>query len=111
MTIALNRVCFSSDFKMFFTSRHSLCPSNLTIGVEGDRENYKLFLTIREYGYDHSHNNGISCYSDAYDFYTVKYDFTDEELNTVIEYFKTRKPDFYHKYIEGVEFYKSELEM
>ena len=69
LTIALNRVCFSSDFKMFFTSRHSHCHNGLTIGVKGkSKEDYQLFLTIRHYGYDHSSNNGISEFSDAYDF-------------------------------------------
>ena len=68
---------------MFFTSRHSLCPNGLTIGVKGkSKEDYQLFLTIRHYGYDHSHNNGISEFSDAYDFYPERIDFTEEHLNT-----------------------------
>jgi hypothetical protein len=84
----------------------------LTIGVSGDSKNkYKLFLDIRLYGYDHSSNNGISKYSDMYDFYTEYFEFTDEHLNTVIEYFKTRKPDFYNEYMLNVPIYKSEQEM
>jgi hypothetical protein len=84
----------------------------LTIGVSGDsKNNYKLFLDIRLYGYDHSSNNGISKYSDMYDFYTEYFEFTDEHLNTVIEYFKTRKPDFYNEYMLNVPLYKSEQEM
>jgi hypothetical protein len=84
----------------------------LTIGVSGDsKNNYKLFLDIRLYGYDHSSNNGISKYSDMYDFYTEYFEFTDEHLNTVIEYFKTRKPDFYNEYMLNVPIYKSEREM
>ena len=47
-------------------------------------------------------------FSDAYDFYSVRFDFTDEHLNTVIEYFKTRKPDFYAEYMEDVPFCKSD---
>jgi len=109
LTIALNRVCFSLDFKMFFTSRHSLCPNGLTIGVKGkSKEDYQLFLTIRHYGYDHSHNNGISEFSDAYDFYPERIDFTEEHLNTVIEYFKTQKLEFYAEYMAGVPFFKSD---
>jgi hypothetical protein len=84
----------------------------LTIGVSGDsKNNYKLFLDIRLYGYDHSSNNGISKYSDMYDFYTEYFEFTDEHLNTVIEYFKTRKPDFYNEHMLNVPIYKSEREM
>jgi hypothetical protein len=84
----------------------------LTIGVSGDsKNNYKLFLDIRLYGYDHSSNNGISKYSDMYDFYTEYFEFTDEHLNTVIEYFKTRKPEFYNEYMLNVPIYKSEREM
>ena len=112
LTLTLNKVCFSSDFRMFFTSKHILCPGDMTIGVEGDnKEQLRLFLTVRHYGYDHSHNNGISDYSDAYDFYYGYFDFTDQHLDTVIEYFKTRKPELYAEFIEGVPFYKSKEEM
>ena len=109
LTIALNRVCFSSDFRIYFTSKYGYCPNGLTIGVKGkSKDDYHLFLTIRHYGYDHSSNNGISEFSDAYDFYPERFDFTDEHLNTVIEYFKTRKQEFYAEYIAGVQFFKSD---
>lgn len=112
LTIALNRICFSSDFRIYFSSQFARTPNGLTIGVSGDsKDDYRLFLDIRIYGYDHSSNNGISKYSDAYDFYTDHFVFTDEHLNTVIEYFKTRKPDFYDEYMANVPFYKSEMEM
>ena len=112
LTLSFNRICFSSDFKIYFSSRNTRTPRGLTIGVSGDsKNNYKLFLDIRLYGYDHSSNNGISKYSDMYDFYTEYFEFTDEHLNTVIEYFKTRKPDFYNEYMLNVPIYKSEQEM
>jgi len=72
------------------------------------KDDYHLFLTIRHYGYDHSSNNGISEFSDAYDFYPERFDFTDEHLNTVIEYFKTRKSEFFTEYMADVPFCKSE---
>ena len=34
-----------------------------------------------------------------------------KHLKTVIEYFKTRKPDFYAEYMADVPIYKSEMEM
>lgn len=112
LTLSFNRICFSSDFKIYFSSRNTRTPRGLTIGVSGDsKSNYQLFLDIRLYGYDHSFNNGISKYSDMYDFYTEYFEFTDEHLNTVIEYFKTRKPDFYNEYMLNVPIYKSEREM
>ena len=112
LTIALNRICFSSDFRIYFSSQFARTPNGLTIGVSGDsKDDYRLFLDIRIYGYDHSFNNGISKYSDAYDFYTDHFDFTEEHLNTVIEYFKTRKPEFYAEYMADVPIYKSEMEM
>ena len=111
LTLSFNRICFSSDFKIYFSSRNTRTPRGLTIGVSGDsKNNYKLFLDIRLYGYDHSSNNGISKYSDMYDFYTEYFEFTDEHLNTVIEYFKTRKPEFYNEYMLNVPIYKSERE-
>lgn len=112
LTLSFNRICFSSDFKIYFSSLNTRTPRGLTIGVSGDsKNNYKLFLDIRLYGYDHSSNNGISKYSDMYDFYTEYFEFTDEHLNTVIEYFKTRKPEFYNEYMLNVPIYKSEREM
>ena len=103
LTLSLNRICFSSDFRIYFSSRHTRTPNGFTIGVSGETKNdYCLFLDIRIYGYDHSSNNGISKYSDAYDFYTDHFDFTDEHLNTVIEYFKNRKPEFYAEYMADV---------
>jgi len=112
LTLSLNRICFSSDFRIYFSSRNARTPNGFTIGVSGDSKNhYCLFLDIRIYGYDHSFNNGISKYSDAYDFYTDHFDFTDEHLKTVIEYFKTRKPEFYAEYMADVPIYISEIEM
>ena len=112
LTLSFNRICFSTDFRIYFSSRHTRTPNGFTIGVSGETKNdYCLFLDIRIYGYDHSFNNGISKYSDAYDFYTDHFDFTEEHLNTVIEYFKTRKPDFYNEYMANVPIYKSEMEM
>jgi hypothetical protein len=35
-------------------------------------------------------------------------DFTEEHLNTVIEYLKMRKPKFYAEYIADVPFFKPE---
>ena len=105
LTVALNKVCFSSDFKMFFTARHSICSSGLTIGVEGESEdNYLLFLDIRHYGYESSSNRGTSIYDDLQDYMPGKLDFTEEHLNTVKEYFMTRKPELYDKYMKNVIF-------
>lgn len=112
LTLSFNRICFSTDFRIYFSSQFARTPNGFTIGVSGDsKNNYCLFLDIRIYGYDHSFNNGISKYSDAYDFYTNYFEFTDEHLNTVIEYFKTRKPEFYAEYMADVPIYKSEMEM
>ena len=112
LTLSFNRICFSSDFKIYFSSRNARTPNGLTIGVSGDSKNdYQLYLDIRLYGYDHSFTNGTSKYTDGNDFYTEYFEFTDEHLNTVIEYFKTRKPDFYAEYMLNVPIYKSEREM
>ena len=109
LQVALNKVCFSSDFKYFFTSKHHVCPRGMTIGVTGepdeDKKGFYLALVIREYGYDHSSNRGTSIYDDLGDYEPGKYDFTEEHLATVLEYFKTRKPELYEKYIDGVTFY------
>jgi hypothetical protein len=40
-------------------------------------------------------------YDDLGDYATGRFDFTQEHLDTVLEYFKTRKPELYEKYISG----------
>lgn len=113
LQVALNKVCFSSDFKFFFMSRHHFCPRGMTIGVTGDpqgeteeaKKRFYLALVIREYGYESSSNRGTSIYDDLQDFAPGRFDFTEEHLTTVLEYFKTHKPDIYEKYMDGVTFY------
>ena len=113
LQVALNKVCFSGNFRTFFTSRHHLCPRDMTISMVGDPEgetaeakkHFYLALVIRHYGYDSSSNKGTSIFDDLQDYTPGKYDFTPAELETVIEYFKTYKPQLYEKYIEGVTFY------
>ena len=113
LQVAFNKVCFSSDFKMFFTAKHHFCPSGMTIGVTGEprgeteeaKKCFYLALVIREYGYDSSSNSGTSIYDDLGDFTSGAFDFTKEHRATVLEYFKTRKPELYEKYMDGVTFY------
>jgi hypothetical protein len=64
-----------------------------------------LALVIREYGYESSSNRGTSIYDDLGDFSHGRYEFTKEHRDTVLEYFKTRKPELYEKYMDGVAFY------
>jgi len=109
LQVALNKVCFSSDFKFFFTSKHHMCPNGMTISVVGepdeDKKGFYLALVIREYGYESSSNRGTSIYDDLQDFRPGSYDFTEEHLDTVFEYFKTRKSELFEKYVDGVTFY------
>ena len=113
LQVALNKVCFSSDFKFFFTQRHHVCPRNMTISVVGEprgetaeaKKCFYLALVIREYGYESSSNRGTSIYDDLQDYMPGKYDFTNAHLDTVLEYFRTRKPELYEKYMDGVTFY------
>ena len=113
LQVALNKVCFSSDFKFFFTERHHVCPRNMTISVVGEprgetaeaKKCFYLALVIREYGYESSSNRGTSIYDDLQDYMPGKYDFTNAHQETVLEYFRTRKPELYEKYMDGVTFY------
>ena len=81
----------------------------MTISVVGEPDEAKKFfylaLVIREYGYESSSNKGTAKYDDLEDFKPGKFDFTEEHLDTVLEYFKTRKPELYEKYMDGVTFY------
>ena len=115
LQLALNKVCYSQDFKAFFVSKHHMCPSDMTISVVGEprgkteeaKKCFYLALVIRHYGYEDSSNKGISRYDDLQDFYPGNFDFTEDHLATVLEYFRTRKPELYEKYIDGVTFYLS----
>lgn len=85
----------------------------MTIGVTGEprgeteeaKKCFYLALVIREYGYESSSNRGTSIYDDLGDFTSGKYDFTEEHRATVLEYFKTHKPELYEKYMDGITFY------
>ena len=109
LQLALNKVCFGQDFRFFFLYKHHFCPDGMTIAVVGEpqesKEGYYLALVIRHYGYDDSSNRGISKYDDLQDFYSGNFDFTKEHLATVLEFFKTNKPDLYEKYMDGATFY------
>jgi len=113
LQLALNKVCFSQDFKFFFISKHHFCPDGMTISVVGDpqgepeivKNSFYLALEIRHYGYEDSSNKGISKYDDLEDYQLGKFDFTKEHLDTVIDYFKTFKPELFEKYMDGVTFY------
>jgi hypothetical protein len=115
LQLALNKVCYSQDFKFYFMEKHHFCPSDMTIAVTGEprgeteeaKKNFYLALVIREYGYEDSSNRGISKYDDLQDFHSGDFDFTEEHLATVLEYFRTRKPELYEKYMDGVTFYLS----
>ena len=113
LQLALNRVCFSQDFRFFFISKHHYCPDGMTLVVEGDplgetqeaKKHFSLSLLIRHYGYDSLSNKGTSICDDLQDYYPGKFDFTSDHLDTVLEYFKTNKPELYEKYMDGVQFY------
>ena len=115
LQLALNKECYSQDFKAFFVSKHHMCPNDMTISVVGEprgeteetKKGFYLALVIRHYGYEDSSNKGISKYDDLQDFYPGNFDFTEDHLATVLEYFRTRKPELYEKYIDGVTFYLS----
>ena len=36
LQLAINKVCFSQDFKFFFIYKHHYCPNDMTLVVEGD---------------------------------------------------------------------------
>lgn len=55
--------------------------------------------------YMHPHLAGSAGSSVGDRFYSPK-----EHLAMVLEYFKTRKPELYEKYMDGVTFYRSEYE-
>ncbi len=113
LQLALNKVCYTQDFKFFFTSRHGMCPSDMTISVVGDpqgeraeaKQRFYLALVIRHYGYEDSSNRGISKYDDLEDFRSGSYEFTEAHRASVLEYFKTHKPELYENYMDGVTFY------
>ena len=60
---------------------------------------------LKRAGLDYWHLLDITYYDDLEDFKPGKFDFTEEHLDTVLEYFKTRKPELYEKYMDGVTFY------
>lgn len=106
LILKVNRICFSDKFRSYWTSKYGYCPSGLTFDVYIEDDDICYTLMIKNYGYEHSSNNGISEYSDLYDYDIGNYEFTDEQLQYAIEYFATHEIWFYQDYMMYKKFNK-----
>ena len=85
--LEVNRICYGQKFINAFIDKFKFCPNGLTYDFDiykqfSDEPKFKWWLTVKQYGYEHSCNNGVSVYSD----------------------FKQNEFDFYYKYMLGQEF-------
>lgn len=98
LTLKVNQVCFSDAFRKYMTERYKCTPDGLTFDVYNNETDELTFeLVIKKYGYEHSCNNGITEFSDLYDFeYGNSNLIIDGMENDAVEFFKINYPDIYH---------------
>lgn len=106
LMLKVNRICFGDKFRKAFTERFGLCPSGLTYHINERNGILEFILTIKQYGYEHSFNNGVSEFTDAYDYNIGNTSLITEEMSKFVEgYFSYNEIDFYSKYMSDAEIF------
>lgn len=98
--LKVNKICYGDKFRRAFLDKFKYLPSGLTYHCSPDDEyNLHWFLVPKEYGYEHSCNNGLTEGTDAFDFNIGRGDITDEMRDWVEDYFIHYETEFYNTYM------------
>lgn len=100
LMLKVNRICFGDRFKTKFVETFKYLPTGLTYHIEDINNQLCFTLMIKHYGYESWVNNGITEFSDAYDFDIGKGNITNEMKEFVKEYFFHYEPIFYNEYMK-----------
>ena len=100
LMLKVNRICFGDKFKKAFTEKFKYCPNGLTYHIR-EEEGIEFIPCIKNYGYESSVNNGISDFTDAYDFDIGNGNITQEQADFMYDYFKHYETEFYKAYMTG----------
>ena len=98
LTVQINKICYSPEFNKYYCNKYKFAPSGMTLDIwEGDNGKFNSALVAKQYGYN-SFTTGYSEYEDLSDYTINPYDFTDEQYEYVLKYFKDNHPEIY-KYL------------
>jgi len=100
LMLKVNRICFGEKFKTKFVETFKYLPTGLTYHIEDINNQLCFTLMIKYYGYESSANNGISEFSDAYDFDIGNRIINDKIKEFVKDYFFHYEPVFYNEYMK-----------
>ncbi len=99
LTLKVNRICYSDEFRKYMTERYKCTPDGLTFDVYNNEMDELTFeLVIKKYGYEHSCNNGITEFSDLND-----YDYGNQNL--IIDGMEKDAREFFRIYHPEIYFY------
>jgi hypothetical protein len=96
LTVQINKICYSPEFNKYYCNKYKFAPSGMTLDIwEKDDGKFNSALVAKKYGYNSS-TTGYSEYEDLSDYTINPYDFTDEQYEYVLKYFKDNYPDIYN---------------
>lgn len=104
LLLKVNRICYGDSFKSAFTKEFHYLPSGLTYHIYENKLKNTLEFNpcIKHYGYEHSFNNGIAEFSDAYDFdIGNSSQLSEENKKFMFNWFKENEKEFYNKYMKN----------
>lgn len=104
LMLKVNRICFSDKFKNEFVSHFKYLPDGLTYHIIEKDGQLEFYLMIKKYGYEHTFNNGITEFTDAYDFDIGEANITQLQSDFVKQYFFNYEPIFYNEYMKTAVF-------
>ena len=99
LLLKVNRICFSEKFRYRFTEAFGYCPAGLTYEIADTTKGLEFTLCTKAYGYEHSCNNGISEFSDAFDFEFTNTEIKYEWKEFVYDYFYRFETEFFVQYM------------
>lgn len=96
LILKVNRICFSEDFRKYMTNEFKCTPANLTFDIYYEDETNLVFdLCVKNYGYEHSCNDGTTEFSDPYDFNYGDFYPVDGMEDYAWKYFENNYPEIY----------------
>lgn len=99
ITRKINKICFGEKFRKAFTEKFKICPSGLTYHVREFNNAIELIPMIKKYGYEHSCNDGVSEFTDVWDFDIGDGEITSEQSDFMYQYFKENEKEFFKNYM------------
>lgn len=97
LTVEINKIFRSKEFNSAYCSKFKFAPNGMTLDISksySNDEKFNVILLVKHYGYESS-STGLSIYDDLSDYDVGKEEFSEEQFNFVLNYFKINHPDIY----------------